>query len=434
MTTVQRGPAAACGRSRGAWMRIVTGAVAALAAGLLLPAAGSAATPADLELLSQSPRIGPLVIQTPTGPVDFSAGRFRLRVTPAGGTPSVITGFCVDLQHPIATGTVYPVTLQTDADDPALDNAANNSVAWLIANADAFIAAAGDPSLEAGAIQLAIWELLGETVGANPSDNQALNVRADFYKTQAAGKSVAGPLTASASPATGLVGGATTVNLTGSPGTDATLAASGPGTLGRTQVTFDALGRAQVALTSTGAAGTVSITVSTNGARLTRAARAGGNVPQTTEFLIPQTFTAQTSVTFNAPITPLVTPTAAVVVTKAGPARVAAGKYATYQIRVFNGGRGTARNVVVTDRLPEVMSLNGRRGSFQLRDGNPTWTLNSLRPGARRFFSLRLRIDADAAGVHCNRASVRVSNRTRNARACTLVLRQRQTQAPRVTG
>ncbi len=158
-----------------------------------------AATPAQLVLLDTDPEYGDVIVTTPAGAaVAATPGQFQLQVTPAGGVPTVHQGFCVDTEHPIGQGTVYDISLQTADDDPFLASPGANAAAWLIQEADAFIAAAPDPALEAGALQVAIWVSLGEALAAAPTDDPVLNARAAALLALAQGKGPAGPVSISA--------------------------------------------------------------------------------------------------------------------------------------------------------------------------------------------------------------------------------------------
>ena len=148
-----------------------------LALAFALPA--RAATPAEIVLLGTDPQYSQVTVNLPgggqvgpTGP-----GQFQLQVTPAGGTPTVHQAFCIDSLNPIGPGTAYQVVLQTAADAPELANPAHAEAGWLMQEADRLIAASPNPSLEAGAIQTAVWVILGQADPTTPTSDATLNAR-----------------------------------------------------------------------------------------------------------------------------------------------------------------------------------------------------------------------------------------------------------------
>ncbi len=221
----------------------------------------------------------------PTAP-----GQFQLQVTPAGGTPTIQQAFCIDSLNPIGENTPYQVVLQTAADAPELANPAHAEAAWLMQEADNLIAASANPGLEAGAIQTAVWMILGEADSTTPTSDATLNARAQQVRALATGRKAAGPVGISAATASTCAGTATTLTVTGTPGASASLAVTG-GTLSANQVTFGANGTATVTLSSA-SAGTARVTVTSNGVQLTRVARiaGSGSEPQETGFVVPQTY------------------------------------------------------------------------------------------------------------------------------------------------
>jgi uncharacterized repeat protein (TIGR01451 family) len=457
-------------------------AVAALSLAALMPRDAHAAQPATVRLMGTDPIYRGTTMTTTTGQrVAVTPGWFRLRVTPAGGAPVERRGFCVDAYHPIGTGVDYSVSLRTAADEPALAGARSGEVAWLLQNASSLIGAApsGARGLEAGALQVAVWQLTGQAREVSPTDDAGLNARAAALRALAAGRAAGGPVTLTAAMARGCAGrGSVALTLTGTPGATATLSVAGAGTVAPAEVRFGADGTARASLSSS-APGVVTVTARSEGGTLTRIARAtaGQTTPQETMVLVPATYQATATVTFeDCPLVPLSEPqtpdpssgdspvgpfggaspetktpsetspppsaeprhptqaSPTLAISKTGPARAQAGATAVYRIRARNRGTRPASGVTVTDALPDGMSLTSRPAGSRLRAGRLVWSLGSLQPGAVRSLTVRVRIDADASGRRCNRATVEATGApARTATACTTVVASRRRILPPVT-
>ncbi|MGD9572863.1 MAG: hypothetical protein AB7V62_13310 [Thermoleophilia bacterium] len=478
--------------------RLAAAALLALAALALVPVAAQAATPGYVRLLDTDPEYKDVTITTVDGKkVTAAPGLLKLRVNPVGASQADRRGFCVDLHHVIDTGKDYSVSLRTAADDALLASPRYAEAAWLIQNAEALIAAAAPSArgLEAGALQVAVWQLAGEARETNPTSDTALNARAAAVRALAAGKRIGGAVTATPEMAKGCaVRGSVKVHLTGAPASTATVAVtSGPGVVSASSVTFDAKGAAVVTLSSP-RAGASTVTVTSAGGALTRLARAKASqsTPQETMVLVPSTHTATATVTFedcplvpleegpttpttpttpvtpsetpdapkpatpaDTPVTPFETPSSAPAqpttpadatprrphqatpdlrLRKSGPSRIAAGARATYVIKVTNRGTSAARGIQVTDRLPDGMSLAAVPSGARLRSGAVVWALSPLAPGATRTLTVRVRLDADVSGRRCNKASLTVpGGPARSASACTRVTPLTRVLLPAVT-
>lgn len=426
---------------------VLMGLLMALA--FVVPA--QAATPANLLLVGTDPIYPDITINIPGGGgVVTSPGVFNLQVTPAGGATTAYKGYCVDTSTPIDNGIDYAVNLQTAADSPALATPGANSAAWLIQQTDALLAAAANKPLEAGAIQTAVWVVMGEAVAGNPTSDAAINARAAELVALAAGKGPAGPVAISATTASTCAGGpGTTLNLTGTPGATANLAvSSGTATLSASQVTFDAAGTASVTLTS-GTVGSATVTVTSVGAELTRAvATVTGQQPQSTAFLTPKTYTAQVSVAFvncGPTITPNTpTPTTpkpsiaqapSLSVVKSGQATALAGSQVPYTIVVRNTSKVIARKVVVADTLPPDMAY--LRSSLRpVSVGKQiVWKLGNLAVGKSRTITVWLQAPTSISGSRTNLVQVSAEG-TKTVRD-TATTRFRRVEAqfqPPVTG
>lgn len=452
--------------------------VAGLAALALLPVAAHAAQPATLRLLGSDPEYRAVQLTATDGQrVTAAPGLFRLRITPAGGAAVERRGFCADAHHAIDEGTTYNVSLRTEADEALLASPRYGEAAWLIQQAEALVAAApaGARALEAGAIQVAVWQLTDQVRETAPTSDAALNARAAAVRDLAAGRAVGGPVTVTHADARGCAGrGAVPLRLTGRPGSTATLAASGGGIVSPSAVRFDATGVASASVTSA-VPGEVTVTARADGGTLTRAARAsaGASTPQETVFLVPGSFSAATAVTFDdCPAIPLdTTPAAPLVpdatrvsplgkpaypsvstpggespkrpnqssptftVTKTGPATAVAGGTATYRIRVRNRGTAPLAGLALADDLPEGMSLARIPSGARLRSGRLEWRMAPLSAGRARTFTVIVRIDHDISGRRCNRATLTRagSSATARASACTRITSTPRILRPAVT-
>jgi uncharacterized repeat protein (TIGR01451 family) len=465
--------------------RTVTTALLALVALAFLPGTAVAAQPATLRLVATDPSFGSTTVTMPNGTrVTGPLSLFMLRVTPTGGAAVERPGFCVDALHSISPGINYSVSLRTAADDPRLATARYAEAGWLIQQAQSLVAAApvAARALEAGALQAAVWQLTDQAREVDPTSNAALNARTAALRALAAGRSVGGPVTITRAMDRGCAGrSSVALALTGTPGSTATLAVSGgAGTVSPAEVRFGADGTAQASVSSS-TPGSVSVTVRAEGGTLTRIARANGTVstPQETMVLMPQSYSASTSVVFDdcpvipfedpttpttpsAPVAPLETPGdkpsapdtstqpaprtpnqagPRFTVTKKGPTSVRAGQRARYTITIANRSGAPLRGLTVTDDLPAGMSLAGVPAGSRLRGGDVVWTLGSLRVGGTRTLRVNVRLDADASGRRCNRVSVTdpgaeaagTARLTRTATACTLVRAVNRRILPAVT-
>lgn len=450
-------------------IRRAAAALLALGALAFVPGVAFAAQPATLRLLGTDPAYRAMTFTTTTGAtVTGGTGLFRLRITPVGGSAVERRGFCVDALHVINANTDYSVSLRTAADDPRLATARYGEAAWLIQSAEALIAAAptGARALEAGALQTAVWQLTDQVRETNPTADAALNARTAAVRALAAGRTIGGPVTIAPTMTHGCAGrSAVGLNLSGRPGSSATLAVtSGAGTVSPAEVRFGADGTAHASVTSS-TPGTVSVTARSEGGTPTRIARSGSTAPQETMVLVPQSHSATASVLFDDcpvipfeeppttptnptnptnPVDPFETTTPKPVVpatppagatprtpsqtaprfglTKRGPATARAGARARYTITLVNRGATTLRELTLTDRLPQGMSLTGIPAGSRLRGGSLVWSFSPLRAGASRTVRVHVRIDADIAGRRCNTATVAGPGITsRTARACTVV-------------
>ena len=101
-------------------------------------------------------------------------------------------------------------------------------------------------------------------------------------------------------------------------------------------------------------------------------------------------------------------------ITKTGPETAVLGSAISYNIVVANKGSAVAKNVVVTDTVPE--GLSSADGKKQI-----VYQVGDLGPNQSKTITVPLR--ADSRGKHCNTAIAESSNAGKvNAEACTTVM------------
>lgn len=427
------------------------GALAVLAA--TAPSALSA-DQATLRLLGSSPIYANTVAvhKAAGGDVNVKPARYHYRITTASGITEA-SGNCVDLSHYIVTGRDYAVELQSAADDPALGSPEFKAAGWLLSQSDALIAAAADPGLEAGAIQVAIWQLSGQARGLDaPTSDLALNARVNTLRTLATGKEVPTQLAVSIAGNDTCVDTAAPVSVTGTPGAEVDLQATGGGTVQPDHVTLDAFGTGSAMVRANGAAANVTVHAETSAPTVLRATKLPGqSAPQDQLFLRPGVLTADDAQpfvdcdlnTFDAPDVPgLTTPIDAPAPPAPAPAAVqgldldlqtphlaAPGGIAVYKLRVANTGTRTARNVAVAQRLDRGVSAISSRAPKGTRSAigrsAARWTLAALKPGASATLTLKVRVGRRTAGAIAHTsATVRSAKAHASAKGATSIVRR----------
>ena len=104
-------------------------------------------------------------------------------------------------------------------------------------------------------------------------------------------------------------------------------------------------------------------------------------------------------------------------VTKTGPATAKGGDTFTYTITVKSVGKVTVKNVVLTDAVPNLVTLVGLPNAPSIGNGVVTWLLGDLPPGVSRQVKIRVRL---AAGAHAGRYSNTANAGGDNARPAPL--------------
>jgi hypothetical protein len=445
------------------------GRAAAFAAGALLlvlsfSSSALAAERVTFRLLGSSPIYANAVDvhKAAGGTVRVRPARYHYRITTSAsaGTGSVTTeasGNCVDLNHYIVTGRDYNVDLQTAADAPELATAPYREAAWLLSRADDLIAAAPDAGLEAGALQLAIWQLTGQARDLDaPSSDVTLNARVSALRALAAGRSVPSALAVSVAGGDTCLDTGAAVTVTGTPGAVVDLAvATAPGAeptaqVSPQQVTIGADGLASASLRSS-AVGAVTVQATTSAPTLIRAAKVqGATTPQDQLFLRPGTLSALATQNFidcdlylfapgapgaTIPLAPPAPETPAAPLAPAGPALVisldspslaAPGGEAVYRLTVTNNGTGTKRGLKVAQRVGagvSPVSARGPKGSRATVGRSAAhWTLPALKGGRSATLVLRVKVARRLAGeVTRSTAALRGA---RSASASTAIVRK----------
>lgn len=164
----------------------------------------------------------------------------------------------------------------------------------------------------------------------------------------------------------------------------------------------------------------------------------------TTPVVVPGPVTPVTPAVVVPPPVPVVAARrvsrpAALTISKTGPASVAAGTTASYQIvvRAVRVGGITARGVVLRDLLPAGMTIvrRGQFGRSRLQAGVVTWSLGNIAPGGSRSINVLVRVASDARGTLRNRATAQAANaRAVQDVAVTVVAPRPQRRTPAVTG
>lgn len=402
---------------------LATIASVALAAFMTLAvASAAAASPGTMRVVDfGAPSLGATVTVKLPGGGSFTddPGRNLVRITPSGGASADVYAFCVDPTAIINGNTDYPVDLQTPADTPALDTPAYREAAWLMGAADDLIAASPNPSLEAAAVQVAVWQITGGVANVPAVTSRSdLNARVVALRALAAGRRPVTELAVQASAATVTTGTPVTLTVTGTPGavTDLSVTA-GAATLSAPQVTLGSDGSATLTVTPT-AAGDVAVRASAQGGALMRAAHLSGRAtPQDMAVVTPVTVAATATLAATAPavVTPGTPPAvqsvpAALGLTKTAPASIRRGRSIHYRLVVRNTSGVAARDVVVRDPVPGGAYVGTLPSRARLVGGAVVWRLGTLAPGAKVTVTLTLRTRATAVGSVVNAAAASASN------------------------
>ena len=437
--------------------RLAASALGALAVLAVTAPSALASEQATFRLLGSSPIYASSVQvhKAAGGDVSVRPARYHYRITTPSGVAEA-SGNCVDLSHYIVTGRDYTVDLQSAADAPELGSPEFKAAGYLLSRSDDLIAAAANPGLEAGALQVAIWQLSGQARALDaPTSDVVLNARVSALRAMAAGKSLPSDVGVSVAGGNTCLDTAAQVTVTGTPGAAVDLdVPSGNGTVSPATVTLDALGVGSAQLRATGGEGTVTVEAETSAPTLLRATKLPGqSTPQDQLFLRPGVLEAEASHGFIdcelfllAPETPGTTiplepsapaapappppPAAPLLALELDTPHLAApGGVTVYRLRVSNEGTGTARNVKVGQHLGRgiaPISARGPKGSSsKLGRGTAHWKLAALKPGQSATLTLRVRVGREmAGGVAHTSAAVRSAKSRASASGATAVVRR----------
>lgn len=417
--------------------RAAASAAGALVLALSFSGSALASERVTFRLLGSSPIYANAVdVHTAAGgTVRVRPARYHYRITSAAeaGGPGVTTessGNCVDLSHYIVTGRDYQVDLQSAADAAELGSPSYLAAGWLLSQAEDLIAAAADPGLESGALQVAIWQLSGQARDLDaPSSDAVLNARVAELRAMAAGKRVPSELAVAVAGGDTCLDTAAGVTVTGTPGAVVDLAvAQAPGEAPTAQVspaevTIGPEGVATASLRST-VPGSVTVTATASAPTLLRATKLPGQTtPQDQLLLRAGTLDAQASHGFidcdlfllgpdpsaplqptppPAPVAPIAPTEPPLVITLDSPTLAAPGGVAVYTLHVRNTSTRTARGVRVAQRVGSgvsPISARGPKGSTT-RVGRSAahWTLAALKGGRSASFTLKVRVGRRLAG------------------------------------
>lgn len=405
--------------------RAIAAAIAACALLAVWASSAMASEPATFRLLGSSPIYSSVQVHKADGStVSVRPARYHYRITTAAGTTEA-SGNCVDLSHYITTGRDYQVNLESAADDPALGNPSFLAAGYLLSRSDELIGAAANPALEAGALQVAIWQLSGQARDLDaPSSDAALNTRVAELRAMSAGKSVGSALDLSVAGGDTCLDTSATVNVTGAPGAVVDLAVtSGAGSITPAQVTIDDTGTAQAQLRST-TVGQVTVTGTTSAPTLLRATKTPGQTsPQDQLFLRPGTATDSATHGFidcgvflfgpanpgalipspggaPAPTAPAAEPALAIAMDS--PRLAAPGGVSVYTLRVTNTGAATATGLIVSQKVSRGLvpvKAKGPKGTTAgVGRSAARWKVSSLKPGRSATLTLKVRVSKALAG------------------------------------
>lgn len=430
-------------------------AFAAIVAAFVVPAGARADVQlgAQLKLEVVDPGLSVPVMTTDGLQVGASTvGRFIVR-QPSSASVGY-TGYCVDVHRRISEGSSYDVDLAWDgrpaggSDDlPAL-NGKRDEIAWLVRHTGALLDEAGDQrAARAAAIQIVIWQILGQVRTAEPVSPAELDqgVNAQVALVRAALENRVGNVPqglglATSATSASVCGGPASVTLTvtGTPNSTATLAIegqpspptatfSGPGvsvdaSTGLATVTLGNAGRHQVTLTSS-TPGPVQVLARATGLRLVHwkdhdEAAKGEQAVQRGVYGVEGSFNQRLVVMFQgcagppataAPPTSTFEPKyaparAKLSIQHSGPRAAKAGNVVRYRVKVRNVGKTPARGVVLRYRVPSGMMLNkGGRTKAEASGPIPsartiTVRVPVLAPGRTMDVDAVLRIDPRASG------------------------------------
>ena len=437
--------------------RLATRACAALALSAALAGPAVAGEPATLRLEGSAPSYGSLVGVPLLGGASslLVPGRNEYTLARAGGTART-TGFAIDPLRLLPLGVDYPVDLQTAFDDPAMWTGPYREAGWLLYRSDDLIGAAGDPGLEAGALQLAILQLTGQSpLDLGALGHPDLEARTDALRELAAGRRLPTEVALDAGGPDACPGQDLTVRVTGSPGALVDLSLPpGSGTVSPSRVSLDDAGTAEARVRPS-APGILTVGAAMSAPLLQRATRLPGwIVPQSQLLLRPGLLTVQAQrrvvqcrlelfdppagdAPDDGPKKPATSPAPSPKTSppdspKLGmrvdaPDTARAGGVLVWRITVTNRGHRAARNVRVAQRLGAgvaALGASGPRGAaWTARGGSVRWVLATVPARSTAVLRLRARVSPRASGMRSTTTTLRAGGLARVRSAGTIEVR-----------
>lgn len=212
-------------------------------------------TPETIRIGPPALLTGPLTVQLDAASVwtaRDTPGIRRLLVGQSGAVAQPAVTLTPGAASDRALGAADRVTtveagVQRPSDAPQLGDATHAAIAWLLARSERLTTEAGAPSQEAGAIQVAIWKLIGSVKDAQPTSDAAINARADELRTLATGHALPANLVL-AGPATACLDEPARIGVSGPPGAAVRVVITGRATLLGTAPTLDANGGGTVVI------------------------------------------------------------------------------------------------------------------------------------------------------------------------------------------
>ncbi len=135
------------------------------------------------------------------------------------------------------------------------------------------------------------------------------------------------------------------------------------------------------------------------------------------------------------PTAPRLQEAASLVVRKLGPTTAKAGQTITYRISVKNTGSITAKNVIVTDPVPNLMTLVAVPAKARVLNGIVTWELGNLAAGKQVTLTMRVRLAGGApSGRYANTATATSDNAPTTRSTTSLRVPETPTKKPPTGG
>jgi uncharacterized repeat protein (TIGR01451 family) len=127
--------------------------------------------------------------------------------------------------------------------------------------------------------------------------------------------------------------------------------------------------------------------------------------------IVPAPIAAPPAVVVGTPpVSPVTFTPTTLLVDKTGRATARANVRVPFKITVTNSGTAVAKDVIVSDRIPEGMTVVRRPRGATIEDGVIKWAVGDLAPGASVSVGLWLRQVGKGSALRCNTATGGASN------------------------